>query len=94
MRVEIGVELGGLIAERAKVLDDAGVLTQERGQDLVTNPNPLEGAPVIRGVVDEWKRPPDGVRPHVGTTAIEQRADDAVRPSGFDPAEAAKAGAT
>ena len=94
MRVEIGIELGGLVAERAKVLDDARVLAEERGQDLVTNPNPLEGALVIRGVVDEWKRPIEGIRTHVGTTAIEQRADDAVRPSGFDPAEAAKAGAT
>jgi hypothetical protein len=31
VRVEIGVELGGFIAERAKVLDDTGVLEQERG---------------------------------------------------------------
>jgi hypothetical protein len=60
----------------------------------VTNPNPLEGALVIRRVVDEWKRSLLGICPHVGTTAIEQRADDAVRPAGFDPAKAAKAGTT
>jgi hypothetical protein len=31
VRVEIGIELGGLVAERAKVLDDAGVLAEECG---------------------------------------------------------------
>jgi hypothetical protein len=83
--VEESVELGCLVAQRAKVRNDPRVLLKEHGQHLVTNPSSLENALVIRGVVDEWKRPLDCIRPHFGTRAIEQRADDPVGSSGFDP---------
>jgi hypothetical protein len=53
------------------MLDDPCILDRERGQNLVTNANPLEGALVIRRVVDEGKRASLRVCPHVGTTAIE-----------------------
>ncbi len=76
------------------MLDDAWILGRKCGQHFVANPHPLEGALVIGGVVDECKPAPGGIGPHIGTTAIEQRADDPIGPSGFDPSETAEPGAT
>jgi len=92
--VQVGIELSGLITQRAEVLDDPWILGRKHGQDLMTNTNPLEGALVIRWVVEERKRPLLRVRPHVGTTAIEQRADDPVGTPSLDPPEAAEPGTT
>ena len=94
MGVQVGIELGGLIAQRAEVLDDPWILGRKHGQDLMTNANPLEGALVIRWVVDERKRPLLRVRPRLGTTAIEQRADNPVGTPSLDPPEAAEPGTT
>ena len=92
--VQVSIELGGLITQRAEVLDHPWILGRKHGQDLMTNANPLEGTLVIRWVVEERQRPLLGVRPHVGTTAIEQRADDPVGTQSLDPPEAAEPGTT
>lgn len=94
MGVEIRIDLGGLIAQRAEVFDYSGVLGLEHGHHLVPDPNPLEVSLMIRGVVDEWKFPVHRVGPHIGPTAIEERANDPVGPSSLDPSETAEAGAT
>jgi hypothetical protein len=75
------------------VLDHARILRSECGQDFVPDADPFEGALVVRGIVDEWELAPDGVSAHIGTTAIEQWADDAVRPSSLDPPKTAEPGA-
>jgi hypothetical protein len=91
--VEVGVEIGCFVPQRAEVLDDAQVLEGERWQHFVANANPFEAALVVRRVVDERELAFDRVGSNIGPAAIEQRPDDPVGPTGLDPAETTEPGA-
>ena len=72
------------------MLYQARVLGHQNGQDLMTNPNSLEGALVVRRIIDESKSPIESVGPNVGTTAIEKRPDHTIRALRLDSPEAAQ----
>ncbi len=66
------------------MLDYTRVLREEHRQHLVADPDPLERALVVRGVLDEAELPLGSVGEDVRPPAIDQRANDVVGPSRFD----------
>lgn len=91
--LERHVELGGLVSERAQMLDHTGILPEKRRQDVLADPDALVGPLLIRRVLYEGKPSLFGIRENIGATTIEQRTDHSIGPPCLDPDEASKTGA-
>jgi hypothetical protein len=89
--VQVGIDLCNLIAQRAQMLDNSGILAKKRREDLVADSNALEGTLMIGRIVDEWKPTLDGVVADLGTLAIQERPDDSIGSPGLDPTQPTKA---
>ena len=92
--LERRVELGGLVSERAQMLDHPGILPEKRWEDVMADPDALVGPLLIRRVLYEGKPSLLGIRQDIGATTIEQRTDHSIGPPCLDPDETSKTGAT